>query len=86
MEFPLFYYEGYRAVNESGQPMTVENGEHNRVRVYLEKGENHELHLHYEVRKLYTALFLFSVLFCAADLLYEGVRFLFKIKRSKRII
>ncbi len=86
MEFPLFYYEGYRAVNESGQPLIVENGEHNRVRVYLEEGEDHEIHLHYEVRRLYTALFLFSVFFCALDLLYEGIRFIFKIKRSKRII
>ena len=85
MDFPLFYYDGYVATDETGAPLLVENGEHNRVRVYLQQGENHELHLHYEVRKLYTVLFLFSIAVCALSLIYESVRFFFKIKRSKRI-
>ena len=86
MDFPLFYYDGYVATDEMGAPLRVENGEHNRVRVYLQQGENHELHLHYEVRRLYTVLFLFSIAVCCLSLLYEGIRFVFKIKRSKRII
>ena len=86
MDFPLFYYDGYVATDETGAPLRVENGEHNRVRVYLNSGANHEIHLHYKVRRLYTALFLFSIAVCSLSLLYEGVRFVFKIKRSKRII
>ena len=86
MEFPLFWYEGYEAKDQSGMPLKVERGKHNRVRVYLNAGTDQELHLHYEVRRMFTVVFLGSLFVCAAGLFYEGIRFIFKIRRSKRII
>lgn len=37
VEFPLFYYDGYKAIDESGQPLLLEKGDQNKVRVYTEK-------------------------------------------------
>ena len=62
MEFPLFYYDGYVAYDGNGQPLKLEQGTHNRVRVYLNRTDGiQELHVRFVVKQIYTLLFLFSV-------------------------
>jgi len=40
VEFPLFYYDGYKAVDENGMPLRLEQGTQNKVRVYTEKTDS----------------------------------------------
>lgn len=40
VEFPLFYYDGYKAVDENGMPLRLEKGAQNKVRVYTEKTDS----------------------------------------------
>ncbi len=62
MEFPLFYYKGYKAFDQDGRMLRLEKGEHNRVRVYLTcSDEIQELHVRFVVRRLYVYLFMFSI-------------------------
>ncbi|MCR4740274.1 MAG: hypothetical protein K5886_08460 [Lachnospiraceae bacterium] len=63
MDFPLFYYDGYVAYDQNGQPLKVEKGTKNRVRVYLTgSGEIEELHLRFKVNPLYTYLCVISMI------------------------
>jgi hypothetical protein len=63
MEFPMFYYEGYVAYDQDGNRLRVEKGNRNRVRVYLTKSDEiQELHLRYEVLRVYTVVFIFSLI------------------------
>lgn len=86
MEFPLFYYRGYAAYDGEGKPLKVEQGKHNRVRVYLTRSDKvEELHLRFEVRRLYTAMFVFSLVAGAGWLVYNVADLAVKAVRSKRI-
>ncbi|MBQ7565189.1 MAG: hypothetical protein IJT16_14530, partial [Lachnospiraceae bacterium] len=77
MEFPLFYYKGYQAFDQDKMPLVTEKGGHNRVRVYLTRSEEiRELHLHFEVERIYTVLFVFSILFTVIWSVYELLRIL----------
>lgn len=65
VEFPKFYYEGYRARNALGLPMKIEKGDHNRIRLYLEKsnpGEIKEAHIKYSVPMMFTILYIVTLL------------------------
>ena len=54
VEVPLLWYPGYRAVDETGEVMTLARGDGNYLRVYLE-GETGEVHITYGSRKIYRA-------------------------------
>ena len=87
MEFPIFYYKGYEAYDGNGMPLKVEKGGHNRVRVYLTCSEDpQELHVRFRVRRLYTAIFLASLLFGAIWLTANIAELLIKAYKSKRVI
>ena len=86
MEFPLFYYEGYAACDQNGIPLKVEKGEHNRVRVYLNKSyEIQELHLSFVVKRIYKLLFLFSLAACTVWFSYNIGFLAYRAARSGRI-
>ncbi len=86
MEFPLFWYPGYRAYDQNGTPLAVEKGGHNRVRVYLTKSDEvQELHLYFHVNRVYKLLFLFSCGFCALFFAYYSVSLAIHAWRSNRI-
>ena len=86
MEFPLFYYEGYAAYDQNGNRLKVEQGEHNRVRVYLTRSDEiQELHLKFEVRKLYTVLFVFSLTAGGIWLIYNIAFLAYRAVKSKRM-
>ena len=86
MEFPLFFYKGYAAYDQNGSRLKVEQGTHNRVRVYLTKSDDvQEMHLRFEVKRSYTVLFAFSL---AAVVVWFGYNIMdlgMKAVRSKRI-
>lgn len=86
MEFPLFYYKGYAAYDQNGRRLKVEQGTHNRVRVYLTKSNDvQEIHLRFEVKKIYTLLFIFSLVTVVVWFSYNTVDLVMKAVRSKRI-
>ena len=86
MEFPLFYYEGYAACDQNGIPLKVEKGEHNRVRVYLNKSyEIQELHLSFVVKRTYKLLFFFSLAACVVWFTYNIGFLAYRAVRSGRI-
>ncbi|MBO4901871.1 MAG: hypothetical protein J5518_03685 [Lachnospiraceae bacterium] len=86
MEFPLFYYKGYVAYDQNNSPLTVEMGGHNRVRVYLTRSDEvQELHLRFKVNRIYTVLFVFSLLACAVYFLYAAGRLGLIALRSGRV-
>ena len=86
MEFPLFFYKGYAAYDQNGKELRVEQGTHNRVRVYLTKSSDiQEIHLRFEVKRSYTILFAFSVAAIFIWLSYNAVDLTMKAVRSKRI-
>ncbi len=86
MEFPLFYYEGYEAYDQAGNPLKVEKGERNRVRVYLTKSDEvQELHLRFKVSHLYTVLFIFSVIACIVFFAYNILFLAYRAYKSGRI-
>ena len=86
MEFPLFYYEGYAACDQNGIPLKVEKGEHNRVRVYLNKSyEIQELHLSFVVKRTYKLLFFFSLAACTVWFAYNIGFLAYRAARSGRI-
>ena len=86
MEFPLFFYKGYAAYDQDGNRLRVEQGTHNRVRVFLTKSDDiQEIHLRFEVRRSYTILFVFSMAVGAIWLGYNIVELTLKAVRSKRI-
>lgn len=65
VEFPKFYYDGYYAKNALGLQMKVEKGDHNRVRLYLEKtapGEIKEAHIKYSVPLYFTVSYVITLL------------------------
>ncbi|MCR5507298.1 MAG: hypothetical protein K6F34_01290 [Lachnospiraceae bacterium] len=83
MEFPLFYYKGYKAHDGTGAPLLVQKGEHNRVRVYLTASDKEEeLHVGFEVDRVYTVVFVFSLIACAVWFAYK----FFCIFKSKCVI
>ncbi len=87
MEFPLFYYEGYTAYDQDGRALKTEKGEKNRVRVYLTKSDEvQELHVRFEVKKLYTALFIFSLVAGTLWFAWNIGYFAFRALSSGRII
>ncbi len=85
MEFPLFYYKGYHAYDQSGSELKVEKGGHNRVRVYLTRSDEvQELHLRYKVRKIYTYAFLFSLIFGGIWLAMNAISY--AMNRRDRVV
>ncbi|MCR5734478.1 MAG: hypothetical protein K6G22_07740, partial [Lachnospiraceae bacterium] len=87
MDFPLFYYDGYVAYDQNGQPLRVEKGEKNRVRVYLNASDQvEELHLRFEVNRIYTYLFAFSLLACLIWFAYYFIYIGHIAVRSGRIV
>lgn len=86
MEFPLFYYKGYTAYDQNGKSLKVEQGEHNRVRVYLTKSDDiQELHIMYKVKKLYTVMFVFSLTAGGIWLAYNIIFLSYRAVMSKRM-
>ncbi len=86
MEFPVFYYEGYNAYDQDGNRLRVEKGNRNRVRVYLTKSDEvQELHLRYEVRHMYTVLFVFSLMAGALWLVFNTGALVYRAVKSGRI-
>ncbi len=85
MEFPLFYYDGYYAHDGSGQPLKVEKGTKNRVRVYLKKtDEPEELCVRYRVKKIYTWLFIFSLIVGGVTILSGGASKFMRVYRRRK--
>ena len=73
VEFPLFYYKGYQSVNQNGEPLRIEKGAHNMVRVYLEKcSDAHALFLQYKVKTIYVLSFGLSCVSTFIVFLYLG--------------
>ena len=87
MEFPLFYYDGYKAYDQNGKELPVEQGGHNRVRVYLTKSEEpQELHLGFEVKKSYRYCFMFSLITGTLWLMMNIANFIYRVWKSPRVI
>lgn len=56
VEFPKFYYEGYRVVDENGNPIPFEKGDKNRIRVAIPKTDTpREIHINYSAPSQRTA-------------------------------
>lgn len=86
MEFPMFYYEGYAAYDQNGTRLKVEQGNRNRVRVYLTKSDEiQELHVRYEVADIYTALFIFSLVAGTLWLTVNASALIYRAFKSNRI-
>ena len=87
MEFPLFYYEGYKAYDQNGKELAVEQGGHNRVRVYLTASDEvQELHLGFEVKRLYRSSFIFSLVAGTLWLIYNIVYLVYRAFKSPRVM
>lgn len=62
-EFPMFYYEGYVAEDETGAPVELTKGDRNRIRVYLKKTDTPAIiTMHYQVPRLLSILTAFSMI------------------------
>ena len=87
MEFPLFYYEGYKAYDQNGKELAVEQGGHNRVRVYLTASDEvQELHLGFEVKRLYRSSFIFLLVAGTLWLIYNNVYLVYRAFKSPRVM
>jgi hypothetical protein len=87
MEFPLFYYEGYKAYDQNGDPLRVEKGGHNRVRVYLTRSDDvQELHLGFSVRRAYRYCFMFSLIIGTVWLIHNAAYLMVRAWKSSRMI
>ncbi len=56
--FPLTYYEGYDVRDEEGLPQEVFKSDNGRIMVRLEDGGTHQLSLRYQVKSVYTLLYV----------------------------
>ena len=65
VEFPLFYYDGYKAIDENGQPLLLEKGDQNKVRVYTEKTDTEkQITVYFSTFWYFKLCVLVSVLSC----------------------
>lgn len=65
VEFPLFYYDGYKAIDENGQPLLLEKGNQNKVRVYTEKTDTEkQITVYFSTFWYFKLCVLVSVLSC----------------------
>ena len=63
VEFPKFYYVGYTAWDENGNPEVIEKGVHNRTRVYLHQTDTPKtINICYKVAPYLTVAELFGML------------------------
>lgn len=61
VEFPKFYYPGYKVLDENGNPYRYEKGSRNRIRVNLPKADSiKEVHIEYNVPVYLGILYLVS--------------------------
>ena len=60
-EFPLLYYDGYKAYDQDGKEMEVYKGDGSHVRVYLETGENRSIVVGFKTKRIFTAVYIFSI-------------------------
>ena len=71
IEVPVIYYQGYRAFDENGREVTLEEGGNNRIRVMLEgDGKVHTITLDYHIPARYTLAAWISILSALLLLLY----------------
>ena len=74
-EFPKFYYDGYVAENEVKEPVEVNKGDRNRVRVYLKTTDSPaEIKIWYKPTPLMTLAFTFSCLVWVGSVLIVILR------------
>jgi len=78
---PLSYYEGYKAYNEKGLPLKVEKTENGLIRVWIEEGK-HSMHISFHVKRIFTMVFIISVVLDIVIFLYFVVN---KTKIEKEV-
>jgi hypothetical protein len=75
VEFPRFYYDGYVAEDEMGEPVQVYKGDHNRTRVYLATTDTPAIiRMWYYVPKYMTLACALSFGLWVGSLMIVGVR------------
>ncbi len=80
IEVPVIYYPGYRAVDENGKDVTLEEGDNNRIRVMLEEdGKVHTVTLDYHIPARYTLSAWISILSALLLFLYLTLPGLFPL-------
>ena len=63
VEVPLFYYKGYQAVDESNRLVSLEKGEKNRIRIWLQKSDTpSSIHIFFKVSPIYTIMTVVSLI------------------------
>lgn len=61
LDMPLFFYKGYRCVDADGNEIELTKGNHEKIRLILEKTDiPQNFTIFYSVPKIYKILFLFS--------------------------
>ncbi|MCR5748499.1 MAG: hypothetical protein K6G03_12395 [Lachnospiraceae bacterium] len=82
-EFPLLAYSGYVAEDETKTPLEIIQGECGRIRVYLKgDGIQHELHIDFKVKPVFTILYLLSLGACIASVVYFVIVYYVKGKNT----
>lgn len=72
IEVPVIYYKGYRAFDENGKEVTLEEGHNNRIQVMLQgDGKVHTVTLDYHIPAGYTISAWISILTAILLLLYR---------------
>lgn len=62
VEFPKFWYPGYKAYDENGTEVPILKGDRNRIRYMIGKTDNtKEVHIRYEVPKYITISYIISL-------------------------
>ncbi len=75
-EFPLLMYNGYIAYDEAGNRLAVESGDQGRVRIYLNNdGMQHEIHVAFKVKRVFTVLYMVSLIAAFIAIVYFIRRF-----------
>lgn len=62
VEFPMFYYDGYEAIDESGKPISIVKSDRNKIQINIPKtDEAREINIRYDIPMYVRLCYSFSV-------------------------
>ena len=72
VEFPMFYYDGYKAYDESGLPVELIKSDRNRIRVNTVKSDApKEVHIKYSVPLIFGMFYALSIIVWVFLIIYR---------------
>lgn len=81
-DFPLLFYDGYEAEDETGHAIKINKGREGNVRVFLNGDRNkHMLHVKFAVKTLFKALYIMSWISFFVTITHSLIYYL--VKRDK---